>query len=470
MSIDRKTLVAAVAAMLMAGHAVAADLSAAGGAVPAYFASEIVVADPAVGRQLTTNAAAALSWRINYNFSSNEVRYVRVGCSGNIRFDPATTAVLGGLGDEGAINGLGTNVLTFSLTSNGATNIVGTDTITLVGNHSITGTGSNVDCDVALYDQPSAAQAGGSVGRIANTRFAGTYLAFAPSYELVATASRHVADIDAAPSFSAFVVDANTTLSTASLGAGTIAFRVRDPDGAGGQASVFGIDGIQVALADVLGIASTVTVTGDYSIAANAAAPLYTGAALGRVTLNGANATALGASSATFNVGNTAFAAASLDLARRAGPIPAVDYVATLKAVSADASRYKASDISGVAFGSIVRNGTRLQAPLVTVPDGWISRLVLTNTGSVDRAYVIAVLGEDGNTIATRNRNGVVKAGKTLVIEDLRSVLVGFSGKPRATLDISVVAPTSQIQGLYQVVNPDSGSISNHVLVRPDSN
>ena len=46
----------------------------------------------------------------------------------------------------------------------------------------------------------------------------------------------------------------------------------------------------------------------------------------------------------------------------------------------------------------------------------------------------------------------------------------GFTGLPRATIKLTVAAPNAQIQGLYQIVNPDSGSISNHVLVRPGTN
>ncbi|WP_323032632.1 hypothetical protein [Paracoccus sp. (in: a-proteobacteria)] len=45
-----------------------------------------------------------------------------------------------------------------------------------------------------------------------------------------------------------------------------------------------------------------------------------------------------------------------------------------------------------------------------------------------------------------------------------------FTGNNRATIVVNVAGPTKQIQGLYQIVNPDKGSISNHVMVRPGSN
>ena len=72
--------------------------------------------------------------------------------------------------------------------------------------------------------------------------------------------------------------------------------------------------------------------------------------------------------------------------------------------------------------------------------------------------------------ISTGNLTGIVPAGKTLVIDDLKTVLTGFSAAPRATINVTVAGPNNQIQGLYQIVNPDKGSISNHVLVRPGSN
>ena len=61
------------------------------------------------------------------------------------------------------------------------------------------------------------------------------------------------------------------------------------------------------------------------------------------------------------------------------------------------------------------------------------------------------------------------KAGGTKVV-DLTSVLTGFTAAPRATLNVTIAGPNGQIQGLYQIVNPDSGTISNHVMVRPGQN
>jgi hypothetical protein len=80
-------------------------------------------------------------------------------------------------------------------------------------------------------------------------------------------------------------------------------------------------------------------------------------------------------------------------------------------------------------------------------------------------------MGEAGNTIGTDNTTGTVPANGTVVV-DLTTVMTSFTaGKQRrGTLNVTVAAPNTQIQGLYQIVNANSGSISNHVMVRPGLN
>ena len=56
--LNKKLLAVAVLGTLAAGNAVASDLSAPGGAIPAYFAKEII-ATPAAPVTLTTSASAA---------------------------------------------------------------------------------------------------------------------------------------------------------------------------------------------------------------------------------------------------------------------------------------------------------------------------------------------------------------------------------------------------------------------------
>ena len=475
MSVNKKILSVAIFGALVSGNAFAANLSATGGAIPAYFAKEII-ATPAAPATLTTSAAGAtLDWDIGYNFSDGEVRYARVECSDNIEFDAATAVTsTAATANIGSINGLGSNVLTFSVTST-APNVVAADTFTVTGDHDITGTDFDVTCSVALYDQPSQAQAGGAAGRIANTLFSGAYLSFAPSYRLIAGNSTNTADVESVPSFSNFITSANSSLSDVWVGYnGTtnITFGLRDPDGTtGAQTATFGVNGLPVTLATLLAPTTSISVVGDLSLLASAGATPYNAAAIARTNLAGFAPTALSASAASYPVGNAGFNSV-LVLSRRAGNlIQASDYVATLNAVSAAPTVYQVSNISGVRLGEIVRNGTELQAPLAQVPNGWLSRMVLTNTGSTARPYAIKVTGETGNTITldASKLTGTVPANGTTVL-DLDTLLIGFTGSPRATLNVTVAGPNKQIQGLYQIVNPTSGSISNHVMVRPGTN
>src|SRR3546814_11595566 len=96
--------------------------------------------------------------------------------------------------------------------------------------------------------------------------------------------------------------------------------------------------------------------------------------------------------------------------------IPVSTYRAALNAMPADPALYHVTDRTDVRLGDIVRNSTELQAPLVDVRPDWISRLVLTNSGSVDRGYVIAVQGEAGNMISSANRTGTIKGNTTAEI------------------------------------------------------
>jgi hypothetical protein len=231
-------------------------------------------------------------------------------------------------------------------------------------------------------------------------------------------------------------------------------------------------------LAALLGAATSHVIDGDFSNAANADGT-FTGDALARVYFdsNGdcdrtggtiLNASAVTATSATF-AGLSGPVAGAFCYTSRAGEIPESTYA--IRLVPQPFSSSVNPGPVGIGIGSIVRDGTTLQAPLVQTPAGWISRIALTNTTSVARPYTISVQGETGNTISVNagNLTGTIPARGTTVIE-VPSVLTGFTGASRGTLNVAVAAPSTTVQGLYQIVNPASGSISNHVMVRPGTN
>lgn len=487
MTLNKKILATAIVGGLFASAAQAqVNLSATGGSTAVTYASELIVANPTTGLDLTAAAANELQSNLRYNFSSNEVRFVRIECASNIRFAAGTTVALAagsGVATDltgatiGSVNGIGTNVITFSVTS-GTGLLKSGNQIVIGGPRNITSTAGGA-CSYSLYDQPSQAAAGGAAGLI--TTVSGPYLAFAPSYTLRVQggATGAVADVSASPSFSTFVNSATASALNANASLGNVRFDLVSLAGATPTpAQPLLADGaLPASLATFIGTGSNHVVTGDFSLAANADGT-YTGAALSRVyfatsaacpTAGAVSASALTASTATFNINATPVNLFFCVQRRSGNLITASTYTQSFNAVSAAPTVYSATNRGPVSLGSITRNGSELQAPLVQVPAGWLSRIALTNTSSVARAYNFTAQSETGTTVALGSAaTGTIPANGTVVLSV--ADIATFTGQPRGTLNVSIAAPTEQIQGLYQIVNPASGSISNHVMVRPGSN
>ena len=473
MSLNKKVLAAAIVSGLFATSANAAvTLGTTPTTTPVTIATEAFGTADTNGTATFANAATALDIvsPFNYSFSQGEVRYARVECSSNVKF--ATAAVTSNADASnvfGAVNGVGTNAIYFSVTA-GATPVTAANTFTIDGTRTITN-GAAASCTYSLYDQPSQAQAGGATGRIATT--SGAYVAFASGYRFATNSQQElVANVEAANgAFTAFTAAGPVSATLGRLTA------LRHDAAAGDQIDE---DGLDITLADIFHANTSISVAGDFSFVADAGS-FTTPAALGRVFLASdatcatlvQAASSVSATGATFVIGNAARnAGADVYLCvtpNTASAIPAGSYTATLNAVVNDATEYNVASTGPLAAGSIVRNGTELQAPLAQVPTGWLSRMVLTNTGGIARPYTIRVLGETGNTIGTANLTGNVPANGTTVV-DLTTVLTSFTASPRATLVVTVAGPNNQIQGLYQIVNPDKGSISNHAMIRPGTN
>lgn len=477
MFVNKKVLAAAIVGSLFAaGNAAAVNLVSVNPALtpltatsPAYFAKELVV--PAAGLPLTTGSVAPIVWQIGYSFSANEVRYVRLEAPAGFKFGAATPVLTGGPVDAvvGAVNGVGTNVLYFSVTAGATAGIPADATITVgvgapgpVTINTISSTSSPISLTASLYDQPSQAQNGGDTGKINNATATGNYLAFAPSYQLTAVAKSAVANVEATPAaFTKFLVGGTSTTL-----ADTIVYGVTDVPGS--QAAPYTADGIGITLSDLFASAK-LTIAGDFSPLANANGT-YTGAALARAQLNSVSATELSASAAAFVVNDTAIANGAFTYTvNGTTAIPAGDFKATLTPTANASGKYAVTPIENVAFGTITRNGTELQAPLVQIPGGWIARLALTNTGSIDRPYTIKFLSEAGVTLGTANLTGTVPQNGTKVI-DLTEVLTSSTAALRGTAIVNVAGPEGQIEGLYQIVNPATGALSNHVLIHNGSN
>lgn len=468
--------VAAIAASLASAGAFAAvdiDLTT---PAPVLVAKEIVASS---GSPVTlTNLANALDIvsKVGYALSNGEVRYVRVELANGV-FNSATATIANANAAVGAINGIGTSVIYFSITA-GTGGIATTDQITVTGNRDITGTASNVTASFSVYDQPSQAQAGGTTGRIV-FKDSKSYINFGSSYQLAvnATAELATSDVEASPSFTAFKKDASNTNDTLTARLGTLDYKLA-------TTVPVKADGNAITLANLMATGSSGTklvVTGDFSAAADSDGTYSATSAKNRVYLSAAadcSTSALAAStvtatSATFNVGATA-TSANINLCfkpRATVQIPASDYSAALNPVSASASTYAVTALSKGTTGSIVRNGTELQAPLAQTTTGFVSRVFFSNTGTVDATITdIKVLTETGNTVTLGTLTGYVIPAKGALQIPVSDLAKAFTGAPRGALVFTIARPNSQIQGTYQIVNSNGSSVSNHVMVRPSTN
>ena len=395
---------------------------------------------------LLTDAADDVEFELGYNFSPSEVRYGRFECTANIEIDapvvvsgdPANMAV-------GAVNGAGTPAIFFSLTADAGLAIATDAIVIAVAADNTLLDNAAVNCAWSIYDQPSQAQAGGAAGRIYTTGYQ-PFITSVPSFEFIGTPGQAIAD-----------VEAPTGAYTQFLG-GAVPGWFGNLDFSLVAAPPYNADGSVITFAALFDPTTYIEVEGDFSAAAppgwNFYGPADSFTDTEMVLEIGANE----------NIGDLGIVPNTVDQLQES------EYYATLFAVANPG--FEIANVGPEYVGEVVRNGTQLQAPLAQVPGGWISRVVLTNTGTLPRDYEISVFGETGTTISTDAAEmvGQVPANGTKVIE-VPDFLTGFTGGlPRATVNVTVAGPNNQIQGLYQIVNPASGSISNHVMVRPGTN
>lgn len=114
---------------------------------------------------------------------------------------------------------------------------------------------------------------------------------------------------------------------------------------------------------------------------------------------------------------------------------------------------------------TVAHDGTSLVAPLVNVPAGWISRLVLNNRSSAAADYTVTATSETG-TVATLTgaaASGSIAANSTSVID--LSTLLTTTGNARTSLYIAIAGTNANIDGLYQLVNAATGNLSNYTLI-----
>lgn len=485
--LNKKVLAAAVVGTLFSGAAFAAPLDV----TPQYYAQEIVI--PANG--LVPAAAPALTWKSGYNYSSGEVKYVRVELTGatftsNLTTLPTVTnttvtgdppvSTTSPAGNVGAINGLGTNVITFSVTSTNGIVSTSDFRLPLAGQINIRNKG-DVSVKVSVYDQASEAQAGGTNGLLTIGSYDDTvFLSFVRSYAFANNAGNTVvADVATTPTrYGNFVPSANSVALAATLNNNLgIVRRDVDPNTPGPQYARRA-DGSEIQLTDLFAAGSEIKVEGDFS----AASAVTRGGAAPVETATGTPPTF--PNTLTWTGVPTGAAAPLVYTVPGNRAIPASNFTATFNPVAASAA-YEVAPLTLTNAGAIRRNGVELQAPFVQVPPAWTSRLVMTNTGTSTVNCTITFMSEDGNTNYTGARNlpCTIRPGTNVI--DLQPIMTSFADMQRRRGSIVVQAeatdgipagatgpvnPTGTIQGLLQIVNLQSNSITNHVLVRPGTN
>jgi hypothetical protein len=494
MSLNNKHLLAAAIVGSLASLSAQAQvtLNSPATTAPATYASEVTV--PA-NTNLANPGALNISTRVGFAFAQGEQRNARLECSPNIRFNNVGAPTVAGAA-VGPVNGLGSNAISFSLNATAAGGVEITSPILIVP-QAATGitliSRANASCTYGLYDTASQAANGGTLGLINQSTASGAYIAFAttPSYALAATGANATAALGTPPYVTFIPVAAGTGTVTAGVAPlGNISYGLVTP-------ARLNTDGTPITLAALLSVTGTVgsshVFSGNFNAAANADGS-FTGVALDRVYISAGGtsctdpgatnfpASALTATTATFRQAGliTSDATGILCFAPRATvAIPAAGpYTFGFNAVSANTAVYTVTNIAPISVGTIFREGAQLVAPLAQIPANYLSRIVLNNTGpaATFTATLTPATGgsaaEGSSTFAgaTTTASIALPTGTTVVSVGDLFPAASFTGAPRGTITITANTPRANVNGLYQIVRPDTGSISNHVMVAPGTN
>lgn len=495
MSLNNKHLLAVAIVGSLASLSAQAQVTLGTASTVATYASEVTV--PA-NTNLANPGALNLTTRVGFAFAQGEQRNARLECSPNIRFNSFATPPTVAGAAVGPVNGLPGNAISFSINATAAGGVEITAPIAIVP-HAASGitliSRANVSCTYGLYDTASQAANGGTLGLINQSVTSGGYIAFAttPSYALGATGANATAALLPAPAFTSFITGGTGTgaVSAGAAPLGNITWGLATP-------VRLNTDGNPITLAALLATGSTGSahvIAGNFNALANTAGAFSAsgGAGFGSVFLaTGGDCAAptgqtfpdaLTATTATFrNAGiiTTAVPTAFVCFVPRAGVvIPAAGpYTFAFNAVSANTAVFSVTNVAPANIGSIFREGAQLIAPLAQLPTGYLSRIALNNTGPATTFTVTLTPGTGGSaseintTFAGALTTGTLNLppGLTVLAVDDLFPRASFTGAPRGTITVTAGTPRANLNGLYQIVNPAVGSISNHVMIAPGTN
>ncbi|MBS0226988.1 MAG: hypothetical protein JSS25_11680 [Proteobacteria bacterium] len=124
---------------------------------------------------------------------------------------------------------------------------------------------------------------------------------------------------------------------------------------------------------------------------------------------------------------------------------------------------------NGLAAGMIQQDGTTWQATLAQNPNGYQSRIVMTNMSNTAASYSLSLIGPDGTAQVS---TGTLPANRQTSIPTNWDVhALGVNNDPnsfRATANVFVTSGPNQVKAMYQIVNVTTGSISNSQMITVD--
>ena len=113
---------------------------------------------------------------------------------------------------------------------------------------------------------------------------------------------------------------------------------------------------------------------------------------------------------------------------------------------------------------SRVTTASTLVLPWFSRVSGYLSRFVLVNRGATPAPFTIEILPEAGNSMTELKLAGGVVPARGQLVLGAETIVTGFNVLPRAAAVLRVAAPDADVEALYNIVNPETGSISNTLL------
>jgi len=260
---------------------------------------------------------------------------------------------------------------------------------------------------------------------------------------IAAATSANVADVESG--FTLFTGAISTSL--ARIGSGSVA----------ASGALDAGDGAAATLADMITAAtSTVTISGDFSVATHSLGLSATAGTCATQTGLTANTDGDGATATTLTVLN-ATPNLCYEVDSGTDAIPEGDYTVAIGYTSNSTTAVSPTTSASGTIGSVAHNGTTVQLPYLTTFTDYNQRLVMVNRGSSDAAYTVSAFQtEDGTTAAAgTDASGTIPAGGSTVVKV--SDVVTLTGGTRSAGTVNIVAASGNISVATTQVNLSDG-------------